>query len=172
MKKTVIGVGLAFLLCLLFVSCTSTEYHHEMLPGFYVSFTDLSPSQYDFIGNVTGSASFVLYEYEDENYKYKGELDIYGMNSDIEFDSYLSDALDHAIYEMTEKAKLLNANMLILPSYSVESHDETVSSSSEDVLSEDGGGSGEDKTQTVVTVTVSAVAVKLLDRNGNSLEVF
>ena len=168
MKKTVLGVGLAFLLCLLFVSCTSTEYHHEMLPGFYVSFTDLSPSQYDFIGNVTGSASFVLYEYEDENYKYKGELDIYGMNSDIEFDSYLSDALDHAIYEMTEKAKLLNANMLILPSYSVESHE----ASSEALLSEDGSVSAEGTTRTVVTVTVSAVAVKLLDRNGNSLEVF
>ena len=158
MKRVVFCTAVIAVLAVLLFSCTSTEYHEEMLPHFYVSFTDFSSNQYDFVGNVTGVATFTVEGDASDNYAYSGILDLYDFGETM-YDTLVDEAVGRAVYNLTRKARKLNANMLILPSYSVDS-----------VLNENVSGKG--GTETLVTVTVSAVAVRLLDRSGNELEVF
>ena len=158
MKKILLGITTALLMSSLFVSCASTgEYHEAMLPYPFVSFTDLNYNEYDYIGNVTGSSTFTVDgDLSNEYSSYVGVLNIYGASEEISYDTNLDEAIKQAVYDMTKKAKQLNANMLILPSYSF---NYVVNSTPYE-------------TTTVVTVSVSAVAVKLIDKSGNSLEVF
>ena len=161
MKKIILGILVALLISVLFVSCvSSSEYHEQMLPSFNVSIpAELLYDQYDFIGNVTGSASYTLEgDWSSVYSSYVGILDTSGAGEAL-YDSNVDKAIKEAVYEMTKKAKQLNANMFILPSYSLDYEVK------EDL-------SGAHFSTTVVTVSVSAVAVKLLDKSGNSLEVY
>ncbi len=165
MRKTIILLLALVLICALTVSCRSTSTYYDMtqmLPEFSVGWDDLDRDQYEFIGNVTGSSTFTIAveEGEDTEYVFTGILDL--NNPDEIFkNSDIRDALDIAVYEMTQKAKALNANFLILPSYSVEAKEEISS-----------GLLLKTSFTNEVTVSVSAVAVKLINSNGQSLEVY
>ena len=154
MKKaklvTLLIVGISLL-----VSCSTTDYSYDsytnMLPQRYVGWDDLERDQYDFVGNVVGTASFGIDEAENsvkEYHNYTGVLDLEsyeGISS-----PEILEAVNQAIFAMTEKAYALGANFFILPNYSIKVHS--------------------DSDNYTVEVSVSAVAVRLIDRNGNDLK--
>lgn len=163
MKKMICLLFVLVLVCSLFISCSSsfTSYNRtEMLPQFSVGWTDLDRDQYEFIGNVTGSSAFTVEGDESDVYFFTGILDIENIENATRYDS-VNAALNRAVYEMTLKSKELNANMLILPSYSVESKTHHIQGLFKKI-----------SVTTEVTVSVSAVAVKLVDNKGQSLEVY
>lgn len=116
MKKTLPVTALVLLLSVLLLSCTTSgDYHEQMLPNYFVSFTDFSSDQYEFLGNVTGTSSFILEGDLSDVYAYTGMLDLYD-TSDALYDADIEAAFRNASYNMTRKAREMNANMLILPS--------------------------------------------------------
>lgn len=150
------------LICGLAVSCSSVSVSYdktEMLPQFDVSLNDLDKDQYEFIGNVTGSSNFTVSGDKSEYYTLAGVLDVDNIDSIVR-NSTMKAALNKALYEMTLKAKEMNANILILPSYSVESKVVRVKKFFSSSVS------------TEVTVSVSAVAIKLVNSDGQSLKVY
>lgn len=163
MRKISLLLLALVLLCALGVSCKSTTTYYgmtQMLPEFSVTWEDLDKDQYEFIGNVTGSSTFTIESDDSTSYELTGVLNINNLDG-IPNDSEVRAALDTAVYEMTLKAKELNANFLIMPSYSVEAKEQTIMS-----------GLFRPTFVTEVTVSVSAVAVRLIDSNGQSLEVY
>ena len=124
-----------------------------MIPQRYVGWEDLSIEQYDFIGNVVGTASCVVEEMEDglEEYSsYTGVLNLENYEGITNLE--ILAAVNQAVYSMTEKAYALGANFFILPNYSITVHS--------------------DANTYTIDATVTAVAVKLIDRNGNDLKTY
>lgn len=145
--------------CIVFfaVSCStfdsSAHDYLNMIPQRYVGWDDLSSEQYDFIGNVVGKASCVIEEMKDglEEYNnYTGVLSLESYEGITNLEVLA--AVNQAVYSMTEKAYALGANFFILPNYSITIHS--------------------DANTYTIDVTVTAVAVKLIDRNGNDLKTY
>ncbi len=170
MKKLFLVLSVLVLSCTLFVSCTTTSKRAEkieMLPEMHVySLNELDSSQYAFIGNVTGTSSFTVDGDMADKYSFAGAL-YWDAPQNIFSDdpNSIDSALNKALFDMASKAKKLNANAIILPSYSVDSVVTKITTTGL-ILS------GSSSYTTDVTVTVSAVAVKLLDGNGNDLPVY
>lgn len=111
-------------------------------------------------GNVSGSAK-INYEVaarpgffgrnfpsDSDSYSYIGALDL--SNYDGIADAEVGRAVDQALYAMTERGYELGANMFALPTYRISTTKEG--------------------NTYVVEVTVSAVAIRLLDKNGEPLK--
>ncbi len=158
MRKIIISLAIIALLS----SCAtkSTEFgFSNMIPLKQVSLSSLTEDQYEFIGNVSGSAA-ISYEITTSLFQAGGissKYDTYSYVGVLDFDNYrgienaeIARAVDQALYAMTEKAYELGANMFILPTYRI--------------------STTEEGSIYKVDVTVSAVAIRLLDKNGEVLK--
>jgi len=161
MRKILLTISLVIVMLLSSCATKSTEYgFSNMIPLKQVSLSSLTEDQYEFIGNVSGSAK-INYEVaarpglfgrnfpsDSDSYSYIGVLDL--SNYDGIADAEVGRAVDQALYAMTERGYELGANMFALPTYRISTTKE--------------GNSY------VVEVTVSAVAIRLLDKNGEPLK--
>ena len=167
-KLSLLFIIFAIIICT-FSSCATESDRIEAtsIPFRNISVDDLDSSHFRIIGNVTGTGTYLFKSQstEQENYKY-GKMGIVSEDEINYFvqatanDYYSNDelvqwsnepfqaALNTALYDMQTKAIGLGAHFLVFPSYDVQ-------------ITEDH-----------VMVNVRAVAVMLLDSNGQSLATY
>jgi hypothetical protein len=153
-------ISIISLAVILITSCSTSESDRiaaGIIPVRNITVSNLDPSRYQIIGNVTGRGFYSVETQTTEDTEYNsGKIGVMTENEIIYLDdphvSWSSDpfqmALNKAVYEMQEKAIKLGAHFLTFPSYSTE-------------ISEDG-----------VVVNVRAAAVMLLDNEGYPLATY
>lgn len=159
MRKILFVISLVIVVLISCAAKTADFGFSNMIPLKQINLSALEEDQYEFIGNVSGSAK-ISYEVAlrfgplDTN---KSGSDMYSYVGALDLSNYrgirneeVARAVEQALYAMTEKAYDLGANMFTLPTYRIST-------------------TKADKTYEV-EVVVSAVAIRLLDKSGEPLK--